>query len=352
MSEAVLAVQPEVGGRRRTADRLFQGALVYTTVLTLAWLYLLATGAQVGRIFGHYTVDGAAVGRVVFGILFFWVLWGFIWWGVKSLALRFLAGFSKAERKAAFSSRMREPYDLAGLLERHSERRIRIADMIGRRGRFITLQMAGFFFLYQAIKTKPEAGFLTVALGDSLFDSLALCWVVLALYYGNHFVARAFWGAQSRVMDGSLARANCLVIMMLRSAFKFVMVPIGVQLNAHFPPSTYAALFILIWGSYTAADALSEIVGSLFGKQKLKVWGIGDVNRKSVAGTVGGFLGALALCVGVVLANGLPPAWLGLAVVIAVCTTLLELFSPRGTDDFTMATGNALICWAFGALFY
>jgi hypothetical protein len=28
---------------------------------------------------------------------------------------------------------------------------------------------------------------------------------------------------------------------------------------------------------------------------------------------------------------------------------VLELFSPRGTDDFFMATSNALICWAFGA---
>jgi hypothetical protein len=25
-----------------------------------------------------------------------------------------------------------------------------------------------------------------------------------------------------------------------------------------------------------------------------------------------------------------------------------ELFSPRGTDDFTMATANALLCWGFG----
>jgi len=37
----------------------------------------------------------------------------------------------------------------------------------------------------------------------------------------------AFYGAQSRVMDGSLARANCLLITTLWSAFKFVMVPIG-----------------------------------------------------------------------------------------------------------------------------
>ncbi len=38
---------------------------------------------------------------------------------------------------------------------------------------------------------------------------------------------RVFYGAQSRVMDGSLARANCLLITTLWSAFKFVMVPIG-----------------------------------------------------------------------------------------------------------------------------
>jgi hypothetical protein len=29
---------------------------------------------------------------------------------------------------------------------------------------------------------------------------------------------------------------------------------------------------------------------------------------------------------------------------------VFELLSPRGTDDFTMATANALICLAFGTL--
>jgi hypothetical protein len=38
-------------------------------------------------------------------------------------------------------------------------------------------------------------------------------------------------------------------------------------------------------------------------------------------------------------------------VVIAVSNSLLELFSPRGTDDFTMATANALICLFFGVYF-
>jgi len=102
---------------------------------------------------------------------------------------------------------------------------------------------------------------------------------------------------------------------------------------------------------YLVTDAMSEIGGALFGKQKLRVRGIGDVNRKSIGGTVAGFAGALVFCIWVVLSQGMPPAWIGLGVTIAIASTLLELFSPRGTDDFFMATGNALICLAFGMLF-
>jgi dolichol kinase len=80
------------------------------------------------------------------------------------------------------------------------------------------------------------------------------------------------------------------------------------------------------------------------------VRGIGDVNRKSIGGTVSGLVGALVFCLWIVIAQGLPPAWIALAIVISVSNTALELFSPRGTDDFFMATGNALICLVFGML--
>jgi len=49
-----------------------------------------------------------------------------------------------------------------------------------------------------------------------------------------------------------------------------------------------------------------------------------------------------------VLSQHLGAQWIGLAVVIALSNRLLELYSPRGTDDFVMATTNALICLAFG----
>ena len=196
--------------------------------------------------------------------------------------------------------------------------------------------------------TEPSANFATIALQDNLFDAVLTSWIFLAFYYSDGRLAAAFYGPQSRIMDGVLARANCLLITTLWTCFKFVLVPIGAQLTRVYSRDEFATVFALIWGSYIVTDALAEIGGSLFGKQRLRVWGIGDVNRKSIGGTVSGFAGALAFCL--ITVHGLPAPWIGLALVLAVSNTLFELFSPRGTDDFTMATSNALICWGFGTL--
>jgi len=336
--------------RLRTAHHIFLGALIFNSALTVFWLFVLLTG-WTGGFFQDYDINRAAVGNILAAIFFFYVLWGFIWWGIKTLLLKYFVGFSKAERRQAFSSRMREPFDVASFTSRYSERRIRIVDMIGRRGRFITLAAAGFYYLYARVSANPSPEFATFFLQDNLTDAVITSWVFLAFYYANGFLAAAFYGPQSRVMDGVLARANCLLITTLWTVFKFVMVPLGGRLAAVFPAKHFAVVFALIWGAYLVTDAMSEIGGALFGKQKLRVRGIGDVNRKSIGGTVAGFAGALVFCIWVVLSQGMPPAWIGLGVTIAIASTLLELFSPRGTDDFFMATGNALICLAFGMLF-
>ena len=335
--------------RRRTADRVFRAALIFNTALTLFWFFVLLTGKGFG-FFDRYHVDRAGVLNVFGGIMFFYVVWGFIWYGVKNALLKYYVGFSPEDRRQAFSSRMHAPFDVAGLTARYSERRIRITDMIGRRGRFITLGAAGFYYLYSRVATEHTPAFSTMFLADNLFDAVITSWVFLAFFYREGFVAAAFYGPQSRVMDGVLARANCLLITTLWTAFKFVMVPLGARLAAVFPPAQFAAVFALTWGAYMVGDALAEIGGSLFGKQKLRVFGIGDVNRKSIGGTVSGFVGALVFCLAIVFAQGLPTPWMGLAVVIAISNTALELFAPRGTDDFFMATGNALICLAFGSM--
>src|SRR5512132_178926 len=302
--------------RRRTADRVFQGALIVNAAMTVFWLITILTGGT--RFFQHYQIDRGTLGRLAGGIGIFYVAWGFIWYGVKTALLKWFVGFSKEERRQAFSSRMNADFDVSAFVQRHSERRIRIADMIGRRGRFLLLGFAGFFYLYQHMSADPTPNFAGAFLQDNLADGVITSWVFLGFYYVNGFLAAAFYGPQSRVMDGVLARANCLLITTLWTAFKFVMVPLGTRLAVVYPASQFAAVFALIWGSYIVTDALAEIGGSLFGRQRIRVLGIGDVNRKSIGGTVSGLVGALVFCLWIVRAHGLPASWIGLAVVIAL----------------------------------
>lgn len=345
-----LAIAPAAAGDTRlsTARRVFLAALAVNCALTLlcAVSYLTGFGSS---FVGSVTIDGPTAIRIGSSVLVITVLWGFIWLAIKALLLAKVAKFTRAERRAAFDARMHEPYDVADLVARHSERRIRIIDMIGRRGRFITLGAAGVVYLFTMVDETRPANFAYAFLNANMLDGVITLWIFLAVFWRSNWFAAAIYGPQSRVMDGVLGRANCLSLMTLWALFKFVMVPIGAQLFTLYSPQYFGLVFVLIWGSYMTTDTLSEVGGSLYGTQKIRVTGLGDVNRKSIAGTVTGFIGGLVLCVSLVGANSPGGAWFGLAVTIAVSNSLLELWSPRGTDDFTMATANALICWAFGA---
>ncbi len=351
MAEAVAVPAVPPDERRRTVDRVFRGAVGFTAAITVYWAYLLATGRP-SSFFKDYKIDGPSLIAVLVGFLWFNVLWGLIWWGVKTLLLAKWVGFTKDERRRAFSSRLDGTFDVADLTGRYSERRIRITDMIGRRGRFMTFGFLAFFFLYGQMAAKPTSGFATAFLRDNLLEAVISTWMFLGLYYVNGVLGAAVYGPQSRVMDGVLARANCLLITTLWVAFKFALVPIGAQLAATYPTQEFAPVFAIFWGSYMVGDTAAEVVGSLFGRQKLQVWGLGDVNRKSVAGTVACFVSCLLLGFWVVSTHHLPAVWLMLVVATALSTTALELFSPRGTDDFTMGIGNALVAWAFGVWLY
>ena len=96
--------------------------------------------------------------------------------------------------------------------------------------------MAGFYYTYVQVATDRRPNFATIALQDNLFDAVLTSWIFLAFYYVNGRLAAAFYGPQSRVMDGVLARANCLLITTLWTCFKFVLVPIGAQLAAGLLP--------------------------------------------------------------------------------------------------------------------
>ena len=342
------AVIAPADDRQRLADRIFYIAVAVNAALTLFCLVAMFSGFG-ARIAGDFRFTTRTLATLFFAFLFFNVFWALVWFGVKNLLLKYFVGMSIEDRRTVFSSRMSQPFELDGLLRKYSERRIRIADMIGRRGRFITLMAAVSFIFYAQILAGKTDNFATTFTSQTLFDQVITNWVFLACFYANGFVGATLFGAQTRIMDGTLARANCMAIVTLWALFKFVLIPIGAELATLYPREQFALLFALIWGTYIVADTFAEVGGSLYGTMKIRVRGVGDVNRKSFAGTVTGLIAGLVFSVGIVLLNGLSGAYLALAVTVAITSTALELFSPRGTDDFTMATANALLCLAVGS---
>src|SRR5918992_956898 len=75
---------PSFEARRRTADRIFRAALIFNAGLTVFWLFVLLTNSQT-IFFKGYEITAEALTRVGFGILFFYVIWGFIWYAAKTL---------------------------------------------------------------------------------------------------------------------------------------------------------------------------------------------------------------------------------------------------------------------------
>lgn len=339
----------ESGPQVRTALTTFRLAVAYMAVMTLVWLYLNLTGADGGVFFRNYRATAEVVAGVIVGFLFFWVFWSWLFYRLKRRLLKRI-GFDEPALGLVFGNRL-SGFDLQSLIRPHSERAIRIVDMVGRRGRTMPLIFMGFYFAYKGIGKQPTPESLAFGLQSNLLEGMVFAWWGIVTFHSKGVLGRIHYGAQARIMDGVQGRANALCIGTLWHGFKFAMIPLGLALAQVFPPASYAAVFALIWFSYLACDFASEISGALFGKQTIRVWGLGDVNRKSLAGTFSGLAAALVVNAAIVLGNGLPPAWLGLALAVAVTSTVLELYSPRGTDDFTMATGNALVALAFGAWF-
>lgn len=155
------------------------------------------------------------------------------------------------------------------------------------------------------------------------------------------------YGATSRIRDGVDGRKNSFVarlcfIHLLPLAF---IEYIAKQIVGNDNNLIFFSFFIFL--PLTVGDALGEIIGTVWGKQRIRVWGIGEINRKSVLGTVSVFLGSLVSLLLIVILKGLSfQLWL-LSFVVSVTTTLIELFAPRGTDNFFIPVVNALVCLMF-----
>jgi hypothetical protein len=76
--------------RLLTARRIFKGAFAVNVALTAFLIAAVATSTA-GSLVGAISFSAKTIGQVVFGVLFFNVLWGAVWFGLKNWLLKVLA---------------------------------------------------------------------------------------------------------------------------------------------------------------------------------------------------------------------------------------------------------------------
>jgi dolichol kinase len=246
------------------------------------------------------------------------------------------------ERRLIFSNR-RKNFELKYFIDRYGDRDLRIVDGLSRKLLHVTTGVWQLAILNLLVRNTQ------IALGVTLMYQITMVFLSMVSYSSNKIVGLAglLYGASSRIRDGIYGRKNILVA---RLSF-LNLLPLffidSLARNQISDPTNLAFLSLFVFLPLTIGDALGEIIGTIWGKQKLRVWGIGEINRKSLLGTASVFLGSLLPLLLVVLLNALPAEWWLMCLSIALITTLVELIAPRGTDNFFIPLANALVCLIF-----
>lgn len=251
-------------------------------------------------------------------------------------------GMPLAERRLIFSNRKKN-FDLEYFIDRYGDRNLRIIDGLPRKSLHVIGGFWYFFILTYIVKDTH------VAFVATLTYQIILLFLSIISYSSNRIfgLAGILYGSSNRIRDGIYGRANLLVVQL---AF-LNLLPLrwieSIGRNHVLNHDNLLLFPAFVFLPLTIGDALGEIIGTIWGKQKLRVWGIGQINRKSVLGTMAVFLGSLLPLIFIVISASLSLEWWFLCFCIAIATTVIELIAPRSTDNFFIPIGNALVCLVF-----
>ncbi len=247
-----------------------------------------------------------------------------------------------AERRLIFSNRKKH-FELKYFIDKYGDINLRIVDGLSRKLLHITAGFWQLIILNLVVKDSH------IALATTLTYQIIMVFLSLVSYSSNKIVGLAglLYGASSRIRDGVYGRKNLLV-----ARFSFLnLLPLlfidSLARNQVSDPTNLTFFSFFVFLPLTIGDALGEIIGTIWGKQKLWVWGVGEINRKSLLGTGSVFFGSLLPLLLIVFYNGFSWEWYLMCLSIALTTTIVELIAPRGTDNFFIPLGNALVSLMF-----
>lgn len=232
--------------------------------------------------------------------------------------------------------------EIALLEEKYGERKIKIADSTVRRTTHI-ITNAGRAFFYNTVLYNHPVG---------AFEVSVVLWVLSSGWHmfferRSNIVSKATF-IMARVRDGRLGRLNFVSVQVWQYAGAVVTILVLIwQISDVKRAGFFFALAMqpVIWG-----DAFAEIVGAYFGRCSFPVYGIGEVNRKTVEGCIAAFTANLIplwimLSNPPVEVNWNLPVW-GVALMIAFVGMVAETVAVRSTDNAVMmlASAVALLC--------
>ena len=202
----------------------------------------------------------------------------------------------------------------------------------------------------------------------SLAYLISLLYMILYVvsYRQNGTLGWIIYGAKSRIMDGYLGalfnylfyscmtcyfhhagRENEIFGFMFDKYMLPVSAPLLLWLQQLAGNSRTLYLSWYIFMPIIVGDSFAEIVGATWGKQKIKVWGMGEVNKKSWEGTAAMFLSSFLILLPVNIYFNLSWPWYLFAIFVCLVATFVELFAYRSTDNVCMLIISALLSVAF-----
>lgn len=199
------------------------------------------------------------------------------------------------------------------------------------------LHWAGLAHFTTAATHDTWSAFQFAVMGATM-DSFAM---LLCLRTTSFFVNMWIWLSVVRTADGYARRMNNVYTTTASISGMGCVVPLCSHILGHMYATDdqylVAAFLFIITYPCAYGDCLAEIIG-VNGVLRFPVYGIGEINNKSVEGMLAMFAGSVI--------PSLPYAWavggLGWLCFIGVLATLAETWSPRGFDNICIPAASTV----------
>lgn len=235
-----------------------------------------------------------------------------------------------------------------------TEQRIRTADAVPKKLSHIVDGMIVFVLTMQQLDKGGEQSFADIYTYSSIIIMLQLL-VYLASYQNNGKLGYVMYGSKARVMDGILGRENEIFGWICDKYMLPITAMLEALLNGQIEEERMVLVSYFVFIPIIVGDSFGELVGSAWGKQKIRVWGMGERNTKSIEGTLAVFVSSLVTLWSVAayeLSGRFQDTfgWYLLAVVVSGVSTFVELYAPRSTDNVFMVIANLGCCILYGTV--